>query len=182
MKKTIVLAALLALAWARDVRAQGTQEARQEAAEDVREAKKDAAEKATDARREAGKEVREAEQDVAETRQDASKDVREAERDASQERSQGQASTQGERRKHLFEGKQNFDLDGKVQRVTGRSITITREELPPVTLRIEKYTAIELDGEKAARTQLRQGQDVQASFNLSGDKPVALELKAETNK
>jgi hypothetical protein len=188
MKKTIVLTGLIALAGAQGVRADDAQKAREEASQEVREAqqdaakktaeaRKDAAEQTSEARQEAAKETREAQQDVKETQQEASRDVREAQRDQSAEHRH--ASAQGEQRKHAFEGKQNFDVDGKVQRISGRNITIAREELPAVTLRIERYTAIELDGEKAARTQLKPGQDVEASFNLNGDKAVALELKAK---
>jgi cytoskeletal protein RodZ len=191
MNKTIVLAGLLALAWAQEVRADDTKQAREEAAEDVQEAKKDAAEKTSEAqqdaakqtseaREDAAKETREAQQEVKETQQQASEDVRDAQRDeSSKDRS---ASAQGAEKKHAFEGKDNFDVDGKVQKVSNGSITIAREELPAMTLHIEPYTAIELDGEKAARTQLKPGQDVQASFNVNGDKPVALELKAKKSQ
>jgi vacuolar-type H+-ATPase subunit H len=187
MKRMIVLTGLIALAGAQGVRADDAQQAREEASQEVREARqdaakktsearKDAAEQTSEARQDAAKETREAQQDVKETQQEASQQVRDTQRD---ENRQASTSARGEQKKHAFEGKENFDVDGKVQRISGRNITIAREELPAVTLRIERYTAIELDGEKAARTQLKPGQDVQASFNLNGDKAVALELKAK---
>ncbi|HYG68186.1 MAG TPA: hypothetical protein VD838_11020 [Anaeromyxobacteraceae bacterium] len=175
MNKTIVLAGLIALATAQGVRAEDPQQTQREASEDVSEARKDAQQKTSEARQDAAKETREAQQDVREAERQAAQETREAKREA-----QGsQASAQGEQKKHAFEGQQNFDVEGKVQKVSGRSLTIARQELPPVTLQLERYTAIEVDGEKAARTQLRQGQDVQASFNLRGDKPIALEVKAK---
>jgi vacuolar-type H+-ATPase subunit H len=191
MKKTIVLTGLLALAGAQGVRADDTKKASDEAAQEVREAEQDAAKKTSEAqqdaakqtseaRQDAAKETRDAQQEVKETQQQASEEVREAQRDeSSQDRS---ASAQGTEKKHAFEGKENFDVDGKVQKVSKGSITIAREELPAMTLHLEQYTAIELDGEKAARTQLKPGQDVQASFNLNGAKPVALELKAKKSQ
>lgn len=195
--KTIGLAALLALASAQDVRAQEArqagEEAGREAGEKVDEAKGEAAEETAEARKKAAEESREAQQDVAETREEGSREVREAQREAAEEQREAtgekreaaeeqRAAAPGTQRRSMFEGQKNFDLDGKVQSVSDRSITIAREDLPPVTLEIERYTAIELDGEKAAHSQLRQGQDVEASFNLEGDKPVAVELKAETKK
>lgn len=192
MKRTMLFAALGALALAQAVRAEDPQEARQDAAQEVQKAKKDAAEKKADARKDvnkaeanAQKESREADQKVQEARQDASKDVREADRDQANDRNRGSdrhamANDRGDQKRTIFEGKNNFDVDGRIQNVSGRSVTIARDDLPPVKLQIENYTAIEVDGNKAARTQLRQGQDVKASFNLNGDKPVAIEVKAQT--
>jgi hypothetical protein len=87
--------------------------------------------------------------------------------------------TGNEKRHPLFEGKSNFDLEGKVQKATATSITVTREDLPPATLTIDRNTKVELDGQQTSARMLRPGQDVKASFNLQGSKAMAVEVKAE---
>lgn len=84
-----------------------------------------------------------------------------------------------EKRHPLFEGKSNFDVEGKVQRASATSLTVTREDLPPATLTIDRNTKIELDGQQTSARMLRPGQDVKASFNLQGAKAMAVEVKAE---
>ena len=61
-------------------------------------------------------------------------------------------------------------------------ITIQRDDLPAVTLHVSPSTKVEVDGKKAAAGQLKQGQDVRASFNLRGEKPEAVEIKADAMK
>lgn len=91
-----------------------------------------------------------------------------------------QARSQGQEKKHpTFEGKDNFEIEGKVQKASRSSITIQREELPPAELQVSKNTKIELDGQQASMQQLKQGQDVKASFNMNRDKAEAVEIKAE---
>jgi hypothetical protein len=85
----------------------------------------------------------------------------------------------GEKKHPLFEGKSNFDLDGKVAEVSASSITIQRNELPSAKLHVSKNTKVEVDGQKASVQQLKRGQDVKASFNLKGDKAEAVEIKAD---
>jgi hypothetical protein len=88
-----------------------------------------------------------------------------------------------EQPKHpVFEGKNNFDVKGKVQHASQDKITIQRDDLPPVTLHVSPSTKVEVDGKKAAAGQLKQGQDVRASFNLRGEKPEAVEIKADKLK
>jgi hypothetical protein len=117
---------------------------------------------AGEAQREMKEEKRETQQEMSETRREAR-----------------QAAAEGEKKHPLFEGKSNFDVDGKIQKVSKSSITLQREGLPAATLNISKDTKIELDGEHASAQQLKQGQDVKASFNLKGDKAEAVEIKAE---
>ncbi len=82
-------------------------------------------------------------------------------------------------RKHpLFEGKKNFDLDGKVQHASKDQITIQRDKLPPATLHVAPGTKVELDGKASSVDQLQAGQDVKASFNLRGGTAEAVEIKA----
>ncbi|HET8542243.1 MAG TPA: hypothetical protein VFL83_20380 [Anaeromyxobacter sp.] len=86
---------------------------------------------------------------------------------------------QQEKKHPLFEGKNNFDIEGKIQKASSTSITIQREELPAAELKVSKNTKIELDGEQASAQQLKPGQEVKASFNLNKDKAEAVEIKAE---
>ncbi len=79
----------------------------------------------------------------------------------------------------MFEGKSNFDLDGKISHVSGESITISRKDLPPATLGIARGAKVQLDGNDVSVQQLKEGQDVKASFNLDKDKAEAVEIKAK---
>ena len=74
--------------------------------------------------------------------------------------------------------KDDFNLKGKVGRVSGRSVTIDRDNSTPATLVIDPATKIELDGKAARAADLKPGDDVKASFNLRGERPIALDLKA----
>jgi hypothetical protein len=79
----------------------------------------------------------------------------------------------------IFEGKDNFDMKGRVARVSGSSVTLHRDDLPDVTLKTSSGTRIEVNGNPAKVSQLRPGEDVRASFNLQGSSPMAVEIKAD---
>ncbi len=79
----------------------------------------------------------------------------------------------------VFEGKSNFDIDGKVAKVSNDAITIDRKDLPPATLAIAHGAKVQLDGNDVSVRQLRPGEDVKASFNLDKDKAEAVEIKAK---
>ncbi len=76
--------------------------------------------------------------------------------------------------------KDDFDVKGKVGRVSARSVTIERDNSTPATLVIDPATKIELDGKPARPTELKPGSDVKASFNLRGERPIAVDLKASS--
>jgi hypothetical protein len=78
--------------------------------------------------------------------------------------------------------KDSFDIDGKISRASGTQLTIQRDNAPAATLHVDKLTKIEVDGQHASAKELKPGQDVKASFNLKGDKPTAVEIKAEKQK
>jgi hypothetical protein len=88
-------------------------------------------------------------------------------------------NTRDEKKHPLFDGKHNFDVDGKVQSASKDSITISREDLPPATLHVATGTKVELDGKAVSAEQLKPGEDVKASFNLNKDKAEAVEIKAK---
>jgi hypothetical protein len=83
-----------------------------------------------------------------------------------------------EKRHPLFEGQSNFGVEGKISKVSKSSITLKREGLPSATLMVSKDTKVQLEGEQTSIGQLKQGQDVKASFNLQGNKPMAVEISA----
>lgn len=78
--------------------------------------------------------------------------------------------------------KDSWDIDGKISKASAKSLTIQRDNAPAATLHMDKLTKVELDGEQVSASQLKPGQDVKASFNLKGDKPTAVEIKAEKQK
>jgi Cu/Ag efflux protein CusF len=84
-----------------------------------------------------------------------------------------------DQRKTAFDGKHNYDIDGKVAKVENDKLTIRRDDMPAATLDVNANTKVELDGDRASLSQLTPGQDVKASFNLEGDKPLAVEVKAK---
>ncbi len=73
-----------------------------------------------------------------------------------------------------------FDISGKVSKVSKGAITLTREKATAATLHVDSRTRIEVDGTQARLSELKPGQDVKASFNLKGDKPMAIEIRAQT--
>lgn len=78
--------------------------------------------------------------------------------------------------------KDDFDLKGKVGWVSGSSVTVNRDGSTPATLEVDRATKIEVDGKAARLSEVRSGDDVQASFNLRGARPIAVELKASSKK
>lgn len=164
MRKVAMAAAMAAaaLSWAQVARAEDAAQKRKEAASATREEMKE--------------EGRDAKKDVQRGAQQTREEAREATGRT------GEHARAGMEKKSMFEGKNNFDIEGKISKVSETSITITREDLPAATLKVSKDTKVEVDGEKASTSQLRQGEDVKASFNLQDDKPVAVEIKAEKKK
>ena len=193
MRKLAIVGALAALAWAQGVRAEDPQKEKAEAQEKVQKAEAKAAEETREAKAEAQEKTAEARKEMREEKAEASEKVQKARED---EARRAPGTTTGERRdttgatgmmrgekKHpMFEGKNNYEVKGKIQSVTASSITVRRDEMPPAKLRVDRNTKIELDGERASASQLKEGQEVKASFNLSDDKPMAVEIDAEKMK
>jgi hypothetical protein len=115
------------------------------------------------------------------TKAEAQQKAQEA-REAAGARTSEAMGRQEEKKHPLFEGKSNFDLKGKIEQVSANSVTIQRDELPSATLHVSPNTKIEVDGKKVSTQELKRGQDVKASFNLSGDKVEAVEITAEQLK
>lgn len=154
---------------------------RREAADATRAEMKEDTREAGDKMRQEGREAKgEMQQEGREARTEMREQQAETQREMQERRTEArQAAAEGEKKHPLFEGKNNFDVEGKIQKVSKNSITVAREDLPVATLNVNKDTKIELDGEKVSAAQLKTGQDVKASFNLKGDKAEAIEIKAE---
>jgi hypothetical protein len=106
-----------------------------------------------------------------------------ADRTSRELRSDARADANPANRHGEFEGKKNFDVDGKVQHASAGEITIERKDgLPPATLRVGAGTKFEVDGKQGSAAQLQPGQDVKASFNLRGGTAEAVEVKAKKAK
>jgi hypothetical protein len=172
MRKVLaVAAAAVALSWASAVpAADDAAKERSEAADATKEQMKQEA-------RDAEKAIKgEAER----TRGDVAAPDARTETGGQPGKEQGSQAQAGAEKKHpLFEGKNNFDVDGKVAEVSANKITIQRNELPSATLHVSKDTKVEVDGKKSSMQELKRGQDVKASFNLHGDKAEAVEIKAD---
>ena len=174
MRKLAMAMAVAALAvFAQGARAEDAAKERREAAdatkdqikEGAHDAKSDVKQGAHDTRDAAGAQADRAGDKLNETR--------------AKHETNAQTAQANEKKHSLFDGKDNFNVDGKIQKVSKDSVTIARDALPPATLKISKETKVELDGDAVSAGQLKQGQDVKASFNLRADKPEAVEIKAK---
>jgi hypothetical protein len=150
-------------------------------ADDAAKERREAADATSAEMKQEGREMKaEAQQQGTEAQREMQEQQRETQREMAERRGEARtAAAQGEKKHPLFEGKNNFNVEGKIQKVSKNSITLQREDLPAATLSVSKDTKIELDGEQASMKQLKQGQDVKASFNLKGEKPEAVEINAE---
>jgi hypothetical protein len=101
-----------------------------------------------------------------------------------QQRGQQQAGQQqhGAKQKRsaaMYEGKDNFEIEGTVQQVQRNRITIQRQELPPVQLQLAEGAKVMVDGQEAQLQQIRPGQEVRATFNIADDQALAIEIEAQ---
>jgi hypothetical protein len=167
----VIAAALLAQgAWADDAakeRREAADATRAEVKQEGREARAETKQEAREAQREVKQEGREARESMGSAA------------DRTEQRAAAGMRGQQEKKHPIFDGKDNFEVEGKIQKASKNSITVTREELPAATLSVSQHTKIELDGDQVSASQLKPGQDVKASFNLRGDKAEAVEIKAE---
>lgn len=198
MRTGIITAGLLAGALAASpwARAEDVQQAKHDAQQDVSKAKADAAKEQQKARADARQKVQQADTDASKKIESAEQDARRKVSDAKKQgqhrdtdavvTTNGSKSSSADRRvgRHsIFEGKSNYDVKGRVEKVSGHSVTLHRDDLPSVTLSTDTATHITVNGDDHATTSsLRPGQDVRASFNLEGSKPLAVEIEANTHR
>ncbi len=76
----------------------------------------------------------------------------------------------------------DFSLKGTVAKVSGKAVTINRDNSTPATLEVDRATKIEVDGKAAQLSAMKPGDDLKAKFNLRGTRPIAVDLKASSKK
>ena len=101
--------------------------------------------------------------------------------DTTRGEAQANAEKSGEHARDRM-SKDKFDISGKLSKVSKNSVTLNREDATMATLHVDRNTKVEVDGNQGRLTELKPGQDVKASFNLKGDRPIAIEIKANTKK
>lgn len=66
---------------------------------------------------------------------------------------------------------------GKLSKVSRQEISITPKGGEPKTLKVVKETIVTINGKDAKPSQLKQGQQVRASYNQQGDDDVAVKIE-----
>jgi hypothetical protein len=84
----------------------------------------------------------------------------------------------------VFELQDNYELEGTVASVDERSdrITIRREDVPSATLRVAPDTRVRVDGSAASLADIRPGSEIHATFNVSLQTPLAIELEVDSRE
>ena len=135
------------------------------------------------ARPQANKESDTAKEEASQAGKDASNSAQHAAKSAQAKAKDVEKSVTGTATDaRLFSGKDDFQMKGKVQHVSKSMLTVSRQDLPPAKLHVSDQTKIQVDGKKAPLGQIKQGDDVQAAFNLQGDRATAVEIKADSKK
>ncbi len=81
--------------------------------------------------------------------------------------------------------KHPFEMKGKVESVSGgllgvaRNVTIARSDAPSAVLHVADQTRITVDGKVSKLSDVRQGDDVRATFDFDGSTPIAIEIDAK---
>ena len=83
----------------------------------------------------------------------------------------------------VWKEKHAFSMEGTVKAKDNDDITLARKDtLPEVKLDVHDQTKVTLDDQPAKVSDLPEGANVRAKFQLEGDDSVALELKATSPK
>jgi hypothetical protein len=83
-----------------------------------------------------------------------------------------------------------FEVEGTIQGVGGEgllgmeadTVTIARDGAPAARLHVAEKTQILLDDRPVKLSDLREGDEVRASFDFDGDRPIAIQIVAEPRK
>ncbi len=84
--------------------------------------------------------------------------------------------------REIFASGDHYKIDGSVAAVRRGTITIRRKGLPPADLQVARETKIELEGRPARLAQIRPGDEVRATFNVSGERLIAVAVDAKQAK
>jgi hypothetical protein len=69
-------------------------------------------------------------------------------------------------------------VSGRISKVSRSSVELESTDGKKKTLQLVPQTAIRVDGQDAQRSELKEGQEVRASFNKVDGKDVAVEIQA----
>jgi Cu/Ag efflux protein CusF len=67
-------------------------------------------------------------------------------------------------------------VSGSVQKVSGDAITIASQDGTPKQLKVSEATLVEIDGQQGKATDIKEGQQVRASFNQVDGEDVAVKI------
>ncbi len=95
---------------------------------------------------------------------------------------QARRSTTPRSTREIFASGDNYKIDGNVAAVRHGTITVRRKGLPNADLQVARETKIELGGRPAHLGQIRPGDEVRATFNVAGDRLVAVAVVAKPSK
>lgn len=78
-----------------------------------------------------------------------------------------------------FKSAQAFNMKGTLQDAGKEEVTVQRKNLPPAVLDVRDQTAVYINGKKADASELKDGMDVKAKFQLEGEETVAVRIDAK---
>jgi hypothetical protein len=79
-----------------------------------------------------------------------------------------------------FEQGKAFQLRGRIKDAGSDEITVARSGLPPASLEIRDRTKVTIDGKPAKASDLKEGAEVRALFQLEDDEIVAVMVNAKS--
>ncbi|MHB8878557.1 MAG: hypothetical protein ACYC8T_33075 [Myxococcaceae bacterium] len=85
-------------------------------------------------------------------------------------------ATRAETPQSAFQEGAAYDVSGTVVRIEGDKVTLAREGLPPMQLRVETNTMVTLNGYQSNVRAIPEGGQVRAKFQVIDDRPVAVRL------
>ncbi|MGA9521687.1 MAG: hypothetical protein WBV82_09495 [Myxococcaceae bacterium] len=91
-----------------------------------------------------------------------------------------EAESLKEKTQQAFNTEYSYDVEGTVKSVDDKNIVLERENLPDVKLSVRDQTKVEQDGEQTSVKALKEGDQVQAQFQVLNAEPVAVEISARS--
>ncbi|HZA52407.1 MAG TPA: hypothetical protein VE549_16800 [Myxococcaceae bacterium] len=123
---------------------------------------------------EVGPKLKETARNIAETAQKATES---AKKSVHNWRQRGRVASDDTR---TYQPGEAFQLKGTIQDAGRREITIVRPGLPPASLDIRDKTKVTIDGKPAKPSELKEGDEVRARFQLEGEEIVAVSINAKS--
>lgn len=79
-----------------------------------------------------------------------------------------------------FKQDKAFTLNGTLEKAGSEELTVARQGLPPAVLDVRNETKVMLDGKKAKASDLKEGAEIKAHFQLEGEETVAVHIDAKS--